>query len=505
MLQKRQSRTKQAVKNIATGFFSQIIIAVVSLFTTRVIKVDLGLQYLGLNGTISNIVGFLALAELGIGSAIGFALYKPLAENDKDKVIALMQFYKKAYRIIAIVILIISLLIVPFLKKIIDTDLPQYYVYLVYFLFVINSVISYLLSYKQNILTSDQKNYIRTFYSTVTTILLKILQLLSILLFDSYIIFLVCMIFTTLGFNIYLSLKVDKLYPYLKTKEKKKIDKEVAKSLSVKIRALFLHTIGKKCVTGTDTIIVSAFIGVIYAGIYTSYYSLVSILISIITTAFSNLSASVGNFVIEKDKTDLFKLFKKFVVIENSISIFVCICFATLITPFVTCWLGEDSVLPYSTVFLFALSVFLQIKRNSISTVIAGSGLYEFNQLAPVFESIINLVVSIVGAIYWGINGVIAGTIISCLLVPFWFNPYYIYKNIFNRNSIIFFLDTIFVLIVIILGTSVVFYLQKFIIISINWGSLIIYFSLSISFSLILVFLVYGKKLIGIFLRKESI
>lgn len=497
-----KSRTSKSIKNIISGVFSQVFLAFISLFTARVIKYDLGFEYLGLNGTLSNVVGLLSLAELGIGSAIGFALYKPLAHDDKEKVIALMQFYRKAYRIIALVITGVSVALLPLLPFIVKTSLSLSYVYLVYGLFVLNTVLSYLLSYKQCLLTSDQKNYIRTFYSTIATFAVKILQLLAIVLFDSYIVYLVSSIVVTLALNIALALKVDSLYPYINDKSKKNVDEETKNMLKSKIKAMFFHSIGNKCVNGTDSIIVSSFLGVVQVGIYTSYYSIILILNGIITTAFGNLSASVGNFVVEKSSDELYLLFKKLLVIENTIALFVCACFFTLITPFVECWLGQDALLSMNTVSLFTFNMFLQIKRCSIGTVTAASGLFEFNQYAPIIESIVNLVVSIVCVQFLGINGVILGTIVSCLCVPFWIAPVYVYKNVFKKNFLLFFLDTFITLFVTCLLICGISFVQSKVSVPEGWGGVIIRFCISIFISLVIIACIFGKRLFSILKRR---
>lgn len=498
----KQSRTIQSLKNISAGFFSQIILSLFSLFTARIMKYNLGLEYLGINGVLGNILGVLSLADLGMASAIGFSLYKPLAEKNTKQIIALLQFYNKAYKIIAGVILVLSLLLSPFIPNIVNSTLPLSYVYIIYALFVINTLSSYFLSYKQCILTSDQKNYIKTYYTTISLLLVRILQFLSIYLFDNYLLYLISSIITTLALNIFLAYKVDKMYSFIKSKERIVLDDNTRKSLFKKIKALFFHSIGGKCVNSTDNMIISPFLGIAIAGKYVSYYSIFSLLNSTITTIFSNLSASVGNFIVENDNKKLYLIYKKMLTIENCIAIFVCSCFFTLINPFVECWLGNDALLPLNTIFLITLNLFIQIKRNSIGVITGAAGLFEFNQYAPLVESAINLIISIIGVKFLGLNGVLLGTIISCLLVPFWITPNYVYRNIFNKSPLLFFINSLVVLLSTIFITFLIYKIQKCIDTSLNWYTLVLRFILSIFISSIYILILYGKKLLSFYPKR---
>ncbi len=435
------NRTKQSIKNIIAGIGSQIFLAVISFFTTRLIKVNLGFEYLGINGVFTNIIAFMSLTELGIGAAIVFALYKPLAENDTKLISIIMRFYKNAYRIISLVVFIIGLIIIPFLHFFVNTTLSMNYVREVFLLFVLNSSFSYLLSYKRNLIFADQKNYIITLYTLIFSIISKIGQLTVFVLTKSYVLYLTVNILCTVGLNLLISWKADKLYPYLKDKISEKLPADVRAMLVSKIKALFLHSVGTFCVAGTDNILISYFFGVSEVGKYTSYITIVTLITTLANQLYDGISSSVGNFLVEKDSEEKYELFKKIELINSILTIFVSVCLAVLLTPFVRWWLGDDSTLSDTIVYLIVASNFLGFTRKPIGTIKNAAGLFEQDKFAPLIESFINLVASCIFAKLFGLAGIVVGTIISSIAVQIWVAPKIVYKNVFHKNLISYFFN----------------------------------------------------------------
>ena len=428
------SRTKQSLKNIFSGIFSQIVLAAISFLTTRLIKFNLGFEYLGLNGVFSNIIAFMGLTELGIGSAIVFALYKPLTENDTTLICSIMRFYRNAYRIISVVVLLIGFAIIPFLRFFVKTTLSMNYIRGIFLLFVFNSSTSYLLSYKRNIIFADQKNYILTIYTLIFTIITKIGQLVIFIFTKSYVLYLLVNILCTIGLNIVIYIKADKLYPYLKEKKVARLSNKVKEMLKTKIKALFLHSIGSFCVAGTDNILISYYLGVSAVGKYGSYITIVTLVTTFTNQLYDGISSSVGNFLVEKNSNQKYDLFKKIEFINTFITIFVSVCLAVLLTPFVSLWLGEDSVLTNQIVYLIVFSNFLSFSRKPIGSIKTAAGLFEQDRFAPLIESFINLVTSCILANFLGLAGIVLGTIISTIAVPIWLAPNIVYKNVFQKK-----------------------------------------------------------------------
>ena len=428
------SRTTQSLKNIFTGIGAQLFLTAISFFTTRIIKFSLGFEYLGLNGVFNNIIAFMSLTELGIGNAIVFALYKPLAENDTQLISILINFYKKAYRIISLIVFFIGMIILPFLQLFVNTTLSMNYVRGVFLLFVFNSSASYLLSYKRSIIFADQKNYIITLFTLVFSLISRIGQLVIFILTKSYVLYLSVNTLCTILLNITISIKANKLYPYLKIKIVEKLPDNEKQMLISKIKALFLHSIGTFCIAGTDNILISYFFDVTVVGKYNSYIAIISIILTLVNQFYDGISSSVGNYLVQKTREEKYELFKKIEFINSFITIFITICLATLLTPFVDWWLGDDSTLTNNVVALIVLSNFLTLIRKPISTIKSSAGLFEQDKYAPLIESFINIVISCICAHFFGLAGIIMGTIISALTVPIWVAPKVVYKYSLKNN-----------------------------------------------------------------------
>lgn len=487
------SRTSQSIKNIAMGIGSQLVLSAIAFFTTRLIKINLGLDYLGLSGIFGNIISFLSLSELGIGSAIVFALYKPLAENNKSLIFAIMQFYKKAYRIVAASIFGLGLVIMFFLPAFVKTVLPMNYVRFVFILFLINSSSSYLLSYKRNLIYADQKNYIISLYSLFFSAMSKVGQLAIFILTNSYVLYLSVDILCTVALNISLSHKADKLYPYLKEKRVENLPAETKEMLTTKIKAMFFHSIGGFCVHGTDNILISFFEGLAIVGIYGSYTKLIALINTIIQNISTGMISSVGNFLVGESIDKKYELFEKIEFVYTVIAIFISTCLAVLFNPFVAWWLGEDAVLPKHIMYLISFNVFLELMRNPPGIVRNAAGLFEQDKYAPIIESFLNLVVSILLARRIGLAGIILGTTISTLAVPIWVPVTVIYKNIFLRSSWRYFSHVIRNLICVVAITYVCEIVIKNIFIYNKTMTLLVCFAITIAITMCAIILILGR------------
>lgn len=437
------SRKKKSIKNIIFAVVSNFLIYFLSLFTSKVIKENLGLQVLGLNGVLSNVISILSLSEMGIGTAITFALYKPLAENNKGLIKSIMQFYKKAYKIVAITVAALGILLFPFIPIFLkDSSFSKYYIYIVYSLFLLNSILSYLLVYKRTLILADQKNYIISSVTLVYSFILKISQLLVVYFTSNYILFLLIQILCTLIYNLSISKICDKLYPYLKEKAGK-ITKEVYQTIISKIKALIFHSLGTVIVFGTDNILISYFCGVSEAGKYTSYLSIINMIGTFISLIFDNIKDSIGNFLVTETQENKYILFNRLYYLNQSLVSICSICLYLLLTPFITLLLGEDTIFNNIIVLTIVFNFYISKSSIAIGSFKNSAGLFEQDKYVPIYESIINLVASVIFARYFGVTGIVLGTILSTLLGPFIFQPFIVYKNIFNKSALIYFFNYI--------------------------------------------------------------
>ena len=296
----KSERKKSSFKNMITAVSSNVLTIIVGLVAQAVFIKILGSEYLGLNGLFSNVISMLGIVELGMGSAIIYNMYKPIAENDHEKIKSLMQFYKKSYRIITLIISIIGLLIIPFIKYIVDIEsvTVDINVYLVYILFLLETVCSYILSYKRSMLYADQKEYVTNLIHMGYTIIVNTLQLAFLYFTHNYYLYLIIKVMMRLVENVVISSYVNRRYGYLKDNNVTKLDGKTEKDIFQKIRALFFHKIGTFIVSGTDNIIISKYLGLVTVGLYSNYYMIINAVQTVINHIIQATRASVGNLLV---------------------------------------------------------------------------------------------------------------------------------------------------------------------------------------------------------------
>lgn len=435
------SRTSNSIKNIKYAMIGQIMIILVNFLTRTVFARVLSAEYLGLNGLFSNILSVLSLAELGVGSAIIYSMYKPLADKDELKLKALMNFYKKIYSVIGFFIFSVGVGLTPFLLAFIK-DVPNIpYIKTIYVLYVANSAFSYLFSYKRSFLIADQKKYIDSFYQYAFYLIRNVLQIIILLTTKNFLLYLIIQIIITVVHNVTISAKTDRLYPFLKEKNDVKMDKEDTALIVKNTRALVMHKIGGVLVLGTDNLIISKFVGIVEVGLYSNYVMIIMALDQAIEVVFQSLTSSIGNLGVTENGDKKIFVFKTINLIGFWIVSFVSICLFILFNPFINLWLGAEYLFPSSVVLLIVINFYFSGRRRSVLTFKDALGLFWYDRYKPLFESSINLIFSLVLVQYFGIGGVIIGTIVSALTVCLTVEPYVLYKYGFKISSKSYYLE----------------------------------------------------------------
>lgn len=423
-------RTRKSMINTVVSFASQFIIILLGFISRRVLIYNVGVQYLGINGLMSNILTVFSLAESGIGVAIGYALYKPLAENNIEQIKSLMRFFKHTYQALAAGTAVIGLAfypLLPFFLK--DNTAPD--ANIIYLMFLFSSVVSYLWVYKTTLNSSDQNKYLYTIANTVTQILVLVLKVLVLYFTQNYILYLSIDIGTTIVKNLIFCRIVDKRYPYLKDKNVRKLDTETKKGLFTNIKALFLGKIGYIVSQCSDNLVISSIVSVTAVGMYSNYTTLISAVSGFVSTFSSGVTASMGNLIASDSKERVYSIYKKIDFINFWLYTFSAICLLCLIEPFVAIWLGEEFILSkgililaISTYYLYGLNSGIDIAKNA-------AGLYYPDRYVPMCEAFLNMGISLALAPRYGVAGVLLGTLISFLVFSFWTKPYFVYRDVF--------------------------------------------------------------------------
>lgn len=428
-------RTNSSIKNLIFSLVGQAAGVAINFVARIVFLKILTAEYLGINGLFSNILSMLSLMELGVGSAMTFSLYKPLALNDKEKIKSLMSLYRKAYIIIGILILIVGIAITPLLPYFID-EMPNISenINLIYILFVINTAISYFYTYKRSLIISDQRRYIATAYRYGFYFFLNVAQIIVLYITRNYIWYLATQIVFTFMENVTLSIKADKMYPYLKEKKAKKLEKSDTDKIKKNVIAMIGHKIGGIVVNGTDNLILSKFVGLVEVGIYSNYYLIINALNIILGQVFTAVTASVGNLVATTNKEKVYNVFKKIFFLNFWLYGFSAICLLVLFNNFITIWLGSEYLFSMDIVLVLVVNFYITGMRKAVLTFRDATGLYWEDRYKPIAESIINLVFSIILVKMLGTVGVFIGTFISTMTTCFWVEPFVLYKNEFGLS-----------------------------------------------------------------------
>lgn len=438
------SRTRNVAQNASWAIITQITTILLSFISRTVFIHVLGVEYLGVNGLFTNILTILSFAELGIGNAIIYSLYKPLAFNNQQKVKVLMDFYAKAYNIIGIVVFTIGMLIIPFLNFIIKEppNIMENIIF-IYFLFLLNTTISYFFVYKKSIIIADQKNYIVSLYQQVFLIFQVLLQLTFLVLTQNYIMFLVIQIACTLLNNVFTGRKADKLYPYIKIRTAEKLDSDEKSKIYKDVKALFLYKLASVILNGTDNIMISSMIGLAAVGLTSNYLLIISAFTNITNQIMNSFTASIGNLNATSDGSNREKVFNKMLLISNWMYGLISIGIVFLINDFIILWIGEDYIISNITVIALALNFYFVSVHKPAFIFRTTMGFFVEGRFAPVAAAILNIVLSIALGIRFGLAGIFIATSISRLLTIGIVDPLLIYRKGFHKSPKIYFAKSI--------------------------------------------------------------
>ncbi len=416
-----ESRVDKSIKNTTFGMIGLAVSLLVQFISRTIFIKLLGDEYNGINGLFTNILSVLNLAELGFAYSIAYALYAPLQSADKEKICAIMNYLRKIYYLIAVVVGVAGLICVPFLQYLIKEDistlpfaLKQIRIYFVVYL--ANTVFSYIWSYKRTLITADQKTYLVSNADNLSNILLYSVQIVLLLIWKNYYLYLVLMLVKTIGTNVVLTFIADKKYPFLKENRNVRLNKEECGRILKNVGAMFFHKVGSVVIYGTTTIIISAFVSLIEAGWYSNYVLIVSAVSSFINIIFNSITASVGNLCVTADKEYQKKVFSRISYVANFLAIFAFVCYVVLFNDFVTLWVGGDKTFSLAVIVVISASSMITILRSAPNTFKNAQGLFVKDWYKPIVEAGIAIILAIVFSFVWGTFGVLFGYMLGAIV-----------------------------------------------------------------------------------------
>lgn len=436
---KQRSRTEYSLLNLLTGAAGFVSNTVVG-FVCRIIFVrTLATEYLGVSGLFTNILSVLSLAELGISSAITYALYKPLAQNDEDGIASIMHYYRRAYRIIGCIVAAAGLAVMPFLERMIpDAPAMEESLSVLYLLFLTNTVVGYFLGYRQSLLMAAQRQYIVTGYHYIITIAQSILQSIWLLVTRKYIGYLLIQIAGGIAYHIWISWKAARDYPYIKSKDAPPLGREQRRSLFVNIRALAINKVSGVLVNSTDNIAITCFAGLSSVGFASNYILLSNTVGSIIGLVFNALTGSIGNLNATGDEEGKYRFFNVLSLMNFWLFGWGAIGIALVSGDLVRWFYGAEYVLPMHIPLIIAVNSFAIGQVQASYTYKSTMGLFRYGQYLLLLTGIINLVLDVILGRIWGLFGIYAATLIARMCTNLWYEPYAVYRYGLKKNPLLY-------------------------------------------------------------------
>lgn len=459
----QKSRTEYSILNILTGLGGYAVNTIIGLVCRMIFTRTLSAAYLGIGGLFTNILGMLSLAELGIGSAIVYALYKPLAVGDKDKIASLVKFYGQCYKVIGVAVGAIGIALMPFLHLLIQTPDIKESIYLIYLLYLFNSACSYFFSYRSSLIMAAQQNYIVTATNYAVTIGQSIVQIIWLITTHEYIGYLIIQCISGWIYNLTISHVAKKKFPYIASKNIKPLKKE---DRDILIRNVYALVVWKFCgllVNSTDNIIITYFSGLAAVGLSSNYTLLSTTLNALLNQLFNGITASVGNLNAIESSEKKLKIFNVINLANFWLFGWAAIGIFVVSSDIVCLVFGESYVLPLEIPFVIALNFYMVGMQNAVWTYKNTMGLFQQGRYLLILTAAINLICSLWMGKMWGLFGILFATAISRACTNVWYDSYAVFKYGLRAKVSTYFKKYFVYAVILIFTAGVSFYLCSFV------------------------------------------
>lgn len=443
----KKTRTEYSILNILTGFGGYVLNTLLGFICRMVFVRCLSDSYLGINGLLSNFLSMLSLTELGIGSAIIFALYKPIAENDEEKIVSLMRIYKYAYRLIGTIIAVLGICMIPFLRFVIgETPEIRENFYLIYGIYLFNTASSYFFTYYSALITAHQRNYIVLGVSYVITSIQSIVQIILLLCCRSYMPYLIVQTIGTQVYNILIGWKARRDYPFLKRRDVKPLPTAEVRSLFRNVKSVTVYKLSGVLVNHTDNLVITYFSGLGISGLASNYTLLVTTLTTLVNQLFGSITASVGNLNASEDSAKQYAFFRCLNLANFWIYAWAALGVVFVSTDMVHLFFGENYIMDRSIPLILAVNLYMVGMQNAIWTFKNTKGLFKYGQYLLLVTAALNVVGDIVLGHYWGVFGIYLATAIARGLTNTWYEPYALFKVGFGLSPFVYLKQYLFYL-----------------------------------------------------------
>lgn len=427
-------RSKNTARNLLFGSITKIYELLIPFLMRTALIYCLGMEYAGLNSLFTSVLSVLNLAELGVGSALVFSMYEPLANDDTEKICALMRLYKIYYRIIGLVILVIGVAFTPFLPYLVKKDLPpDMNLYVLYYINLASTVVTYwLFAYKNCLLNVHQRNDISDKIGYVVNTIKYAIQFIILFFVKDYYLYIIAALFMSIVSNIVTAVVVNKKYPQYKAGGK--LDKTETNAINRRVMDLFTAKIGGIVSSSADTVVISAFLGLTDLAQYQNYYYIMNSVLGFVTLITASSRSGIGNSIITETNEKNYNDLKKLTFMFAWIGIFCTCCLACLYQPFMELWVGKSNLLSYPLALTFCVYFFVMEIHGLLCVYKDASGMWHQDRFRPLITSLANLVMNILTVKYLGLYGVLLSTVLSVIIIGMPWLLKNLFTTIFHCN-----------------------------------------------------------------------
>ncbi len=427
------TRTQNARRNIYASLVNKVVTLILPFLTRSAIIYFVGVLYLGLNGLFTSILSVLSLAELGIGSAMVFSMYEPIAKNDTETVCALLNLYKKIYRIIGTVILVLGLAFTPFITKVIHGDIPtDTNIYILYLISLANTVISYFMfAYKNSLLAATQRMDVTTNITTVMATIANLVQILLLSIFRNYYFYCIVTPFVTISENIIRAHFANKLYPEYQCRGE--VSSELKTEIKKRVFGLFIYRLSRVMRYSLDSLVLSTFLGLTVLAKYNNYFLIMNSIVGVMDIMTNNITASIGNSIALETQEKNYNDFRKIQLIYMWAAGFCTAALFCLYQPFMRMWVGEELMFDGLIMSVFCIYFFINRCGDVCYTYRQSAGLWWEDRYRPIVEAVVNLTLNIILVQIIGVVGVMLSTIIGLVFINAIWGSKILFKHYFTN------------------------------------------------------------------------
>ena len=449
------NRSKRSAINIVAVLFNSMVKAIIPFILRTLVIYRLGEKYTGLGGLFTSILTVLNLTELGFGNAIGFLMYKPMADLQYERVSKLLNYMKRVFLFVGCIVSLLGMLVCPFLNHLINGTVPEdVNIYTLYVLYLLNTVASYFFGgYNRTVIQAGQRNDVISNIDSIVYMITSIIQIVVLVFFPNYYLYIIWLVLSSVVSNIIISQAEKKMFP--KIRPRGLLDKSEKRIIYGKVKALFLYRIGNIIFTSSDNIVISAFLGLEIIAYYGNYYQMINIIFALTYTAFGAITSVIANKINQTSTKESKFLF-------NTINFWVCnlsgvffVGFVLLAQSFMIIWMGEGRLIENSTVILLGVSFYIQQTRRGATVWYDALGLWDQSSFAPFISGIVNLILNIILVQKIGLNGVVLSTIIASLIIGVPWEIFVIFNQYYHENSRKYLFENLVYVAAIIVNTAI--------------------------------------------------